>query len=455
MSRRIRVGPCQEGAPLRSSSRAVVAALASVLLLQTGLALLGIGPGVRPAQASPATVRVHPLQEPVVDQEAVYVVGDDEAAGLDGDTGERLWFRYRYDALVDGFASGPWMVDGRLVALTQTGELLSISRGNGSLESTGLDVDRRPRSAAAHGDTILVLGQGRQVTALDVAAGETRWERNVSRLVPADTQDGPRSWGREARGETPFLDLAPEVELALVGVDRTVVALDLETGQVHWNRTFPSPPSGIALAEAGGDRVLVTAANRTGQALSPSNGSVRWTTSMPRLVVAGPVAGDGRTYLGIRGGDIRGLHTANGSLVWAHPVPGPLRGLVGPFDLAQGCVVSGCPGQGLLVAHTGVGFQAIEVGSGVVWMHDVAFDDLPVGPWVEGEAVYIPSWSGVLRKVDLASGDTRWTADLSEVIGGPAGGGVDLGLVAAGGIVVAAAVLGGATLVLFPPWRNG
>lgn len=439
---------------MRSSSRTVVAALVSVLLVHVGLALLGIGPGVRPAQASPATVRVHPLQEPVVDQDAVYVVGEHEAAGLDGYTGERLWFRYRYDALVEGFASGPWMVDGRLVVLGQTGDLLSISRENGSLESTGLEVDRRPRTAVAHGDTILVLGQGRQVTALDVAAGETRWERNVSRLVPTKIQDGPRSWDRGTRGEPPFLELAPEAELALVGVDRTVVALDLETGRTHWNRTFPSPPSGIALAEAGSDRVVVTATNRTVQALWPSNGSVRWTTSMPRSVVAGPVAGDGRTYLGIRGGHLRGLHPANGSVVWDHPVPGPLPGLVGPFDLPEGCVVSGCPGHGLLVAHTGVGFQAIEVGSGVVWMHDVAVDGLAVGPWVEGQSVYIPSWSGDLRKVDLASGDIHWTADLLEVIGGPPGGGVDLVLLAVGGIVVAAGVLGGATLALFPPWRD-
>lgn len=158
-----------------------------------------------------------------------------------------------------------------------------------------------PLSTAVNGSIVTVAGGDGTVVALDAATGRELWRAGAG---------APLSAGVGSDGSV----------AAVVTRDNDVVALS--SGKQLWKRKLPA--QGFTAPFVAGGRVFVLAADRSVTAMDGQTGRVLWTQQRPgeALVLrqAGVMLAVGDTLLVGQGGRLSGLNPSNGSIRFEAPI---------------------------------------------------------------------------------------------------------------------------------------
>jgi outer membrane protein assembly factor BamB len=230
-----------------------------------------LGPGGAILWSAELAHEVH-LTPVVVGETVVAATTGTELVGLNAATGARRWRTelQRTGTALAGLSS-------RVHLLSDDGELLALEASTGVLlwrSSWGTALGIHPGPArlglvAAKGDRLLLAGP-----AAVIALGA----------------DGARRW-RTALHEATGLLVAEDL-VWTVDQGGTVFALDLETGEVRWQRSLGAPPASPPASAL--DRLWVGLQNQTLVGFRPREDGPLWTVQLPGLAIAPVVEFQGR-----------------------------------------------------------------------------------------------------------------------------------------------------------------
>lgn len=240
---------------------------------------------------------------------------------------------------------------------------------------------RSPTAAPAlTGDAMIVASTDRKVRLLDVATGRTHWRQKL---------DG-----------TPSIPVVTGTDHAFIGHQKphpSLIALDIETGDVAWRRKDVSPQGGPLIR---GRTLYVADAKRGLLALDTRTGETEWAWPeigrwpAPFMEVAG------RLLVADERDSIRALDLDSRRVAWSAPLVGGARGAAAGVD--GDVVVAGTLGQVLrLDGRTGAVRWRVDVGQRVYGSVMIVDAD-----------VFVVGLGGRLFVLDAASGATRWTVEL-------------------------------------------
>ena len=235
---------------------------------------------------------------------------------------------------------------------------------------------------------------------LEDASGEVLWRRDVgdtharglSNLVPAPTGRGVVAAGRDGQVVHYDRDGARlwEVDLdapirAGVAVGRTLAAVSLDDGTVV--------------------------------ALELDTGDLRWRAELGRSFPSRAALGGGRVVLRSADGLVMALNQDDGRVVWQqqHPVPGfRVHGEAPPVAVAE-AVLIGLP-NGEVVANNLRNGRDYWRTSLALPLGENEFErliDLDAHPLVAGDSLFMGAWNNGIAALELISGKLRWRADVS------------------------------------------
>lgn len=198
-----------------------------------------------------------------------------------------------------------------------------------------------------------------------------------------------------------------------------VWALTAADGTVLWETQTKTRIS--AAAGVGEGLVLVGSSDAEVLALDRNDGSLQWRSSVPSEVLSVPQVERGVVVVQTVDGTITGLQADSGERLWVYDRSVPaltLRGTGTPV-VGGGLAISGFA-SGKLAA------LVVEQGR-VLWETAVAVPrgrselermvDLDADPLIFGDSVYAVTFQGKVAAVDIPSGQTQWTRDMSSHAG--------------------------------------
>lgn len=247
------------------------------------------------------------------------------------------------------------------------------------------------------GGTVFTLDAAAEVRAFDVSSGALRW---ASELTPDETEEGDEGFGGGLA--------AVDDRLFVTTGFGEVLALSQASGEVLWRQRF-SGPFRAGPAVAGGRLVAVTR-NSTALALDLSDGSVLWRNqgvgaNAGLLGGAAPVIAGGATVIPFASGELSALDLISGRTAWTAVLTGGRRGLARAAitDLTGDPVVIG---PIVVAANQSGRLAAFEGATGRrIWTRAVGATR-PL--WAAGDTLFLVSDTGVLMRLDAASGQTLW-----------------------------------------------
>jgi len=207
----------------------------------------------------------------------------------------------------------------------------------------------------------------------------------------------------------------------IVAVDHEgeVSAFNAETGKRQWETELDV----TVVAGAGGGMNMVLVGTQKGEliALNEADGEERWRSRLSSEVLARPIAGENIVVARTADGRVTGLSAEDGQILWSYQRSVPLLSLrgAGAPVIAEGRVIAGYD-NGKLVA--------LSIADGkVIWEKSVAVPrgrteldrlvDIDADPVVINDTVYVVTYQGNVAGVDLTSGQTLWSREMSSQIG--------------------------------------
>jgi outer membrane protein assembly factor BamB len=233
-------------------------------------------------------------------------------------------------------------------------------------------------------------------------------------LTAADSQlvwavPGPGGFGEPTVGDDVVFFLAE---------DHSVHAIDKGAGKERWSVALPIQPSllpGLASVLLPG-RLIVP--DQDVFSLDPATGAIQWRFQAPfgrRPGYDAPAVGDSLLYFGSGSGHLFAIEQSTGRLRWARSVGDTTDAVFRPV-IANGVVYVGVtlypPSPGVI----GSRIVALDAASGDVrWTRDLpSLVDKPAAGTrnvlVAGSLLYATSGDGIVHALDVATGQTRWTA---------------------------------------------
>jgi outer membrane protein assembly factor BamB len=198
--------------------------------------------------------------------------------------------------------------------------------------------------------------------------------------------------------------------------DGHVVALDLISGKVLWQRMVLSPVRGAPVIA--GDDVFVVTMSNTLQQLSLKDGSLGWSHSGIQeaasiLGMASPLVTPDVVIAPYSSGEIFALRRVNGQMVWQEN----LAGLQAGGTLPAMADIQGHPvldGDRVYVGSHSGRLVALDVKGGRrVWENDAGSLQMP---WVAGDYLFILTIESQLAALDKTDGHVIWTQDLPRYV---------------------------------------
>ena len=272
-----------------------------------------------------------------------------------------------------------------------------------------------------------------------------RWVADIGRgksldsyLLTSPVSDGRRVFTVDTVGMVSALSLktgavlwrvSPEANLPerqitpgglAVSGDRLVVAtghnsvlvLDVKNGRTLWRQTMSAPIHSAPMVVD--QKVLVVSVENEVQVFALADGRKLWSQhGVPNgaglLGVASPAAGNGIAIVGFSSGELYGILTELGRILWSDSsvsqrrveAAAALPDIVGRPVLDQGLAIA--------VRHSG-GTFAVDIRNGNrLWNRQIAGDHQP---WVVANAIYLVSTSGTLYCLHRETGKTIWQVEL-------------------------------------------
>lgn len=219
------------------------------------------------------------------------------------------------------------------------------------------------------------------------------------------------------------LDLVPAVgngRVLAADSRGRVLAADLATGRVLWERETALPFSGGP--DLAGDRLFLGTSGGQVVALSAVDGRELWRAELNSEVLSVPrAAGNGRVIVHTLDDTVHGLDAASGADQWRVSYPAPvltLRGSSTPAVTASGVIV-GLSGGKLVKLDPADGTPLWEVTvTPPAGRSELArISDIDADPVVVGTLVFVGTYNGDLAAVDLESGTILWRRQLSSYAG--------------------------------------
>ena len=211
-----------------------------------------------------------------------------------------------------------------------------------------------PLSVGVNGDTVVVAGTGGAVAALDGRTGRDLWRANVGAPIVAGVgtdgkiaavvtdanevvaiDNGRELWRHKLVSPAYTAPFVAGGRVFVLVADRSVVALDGQTGRRLWLQQRPGEPlvlrqSGVMLSV--GDTLVVGLSGRL-VGMNPTSGAIRWevpiaaprgTNDVERLVdLVGRVSRNGDVVCARAfQANVGCVNAARGSLIWTKPANG-------------------------------------------------------------------------------------------------------------------------------------
>lgn len=207
--------------------------------------------------------------------------------------------------------------------------------------------------------------------------------------------------------------------IVAVDYEGEVSAFNAETGRRQWETELDV----TVVAGAGGGMDMVLVGTQKGEliALNETDGKERWRSRLTSEVLARPIAGENIVVARTADGRVTGLSADEGKVLWSYQRSVPLLSLrgAGAPVIADGRVIAGYD-NGKLVA--------LSINDGkVIWEKSVAVPrgrteldrlvDIDADPVVINDTVYAVTYQGNVAGVDLPSGQTLWSREMSSQIG--------------------------------------
>ena len=202
------------------------------------------------------------------------------------------------------------------------GLFYAFNKNSGAIEWT---FDAKPdQNSSFHGDPIVTddlvvfdadLPKG-HAYAVDRKTGALRWKFRADEGVPTDLVK---------HGDTVF---------ASTSNDR-LIALDLRTGRLHWDRSSGAEKEGLKGAVAprvAGNIVLFATQTGVVQALDANSGEVRWSRQLEGRLNTPPTPIDGHVFVGSNKNVMYRLALATGAIERQLELPGIAYGNPTPVD---------------------------------------------------------------------------------------------------------------------------
>lgn len=193
---------------------------------------------------------------------------------------------------------------------------LTARRGADGSTLWSVEAAAQTEPAAIAGDVLFVpLGDGRLV-ARDLQTGAVRWERRL--------------------GGAPGEPLVFGDEIFVGAADKSFYSLDAATGEIDWRVRIGATIRGRASADV--SRVYFAALDNLVRAVDRSHGAIRWHQGVPFRPVAGPVAAGGIVWIAGPQRELRKFAAEGGTPLGPVSFPGELSAPPGLFEGTDGLV---------------------------------------------------------------------------------------------------------------------
>jgi outer membrane protein assembly factor BamB len=203
-----------------------------------------------------------------------------------------------------------------------------------------------------------------------------------------------------------------------------ITALNRSTGEVVWEVNIGDrPTAGIS----GDDRLLyIGTGDGRIYSIDQQDGSVVWNTTVSSEVIAPPSAGRDSVVVRSIDGRVYALNKNNGNRQWIYSYTVPALSLHGngrPLVVPDGVLVGLDNGRlAALRASDGEVFWEARLSDSTGRSEIDRLNDLDGDVVIAGNSIYAVNYQGAVAQIDPASGQRRWSADVSSAVGLDANG---------------------------------
>ena len=278
--------------------------------------------------------------EPLLIGDRLVIPTDSDPKGhiysFDAASGDLRW----KVAFNQGVATTPLLIDGRVVAVSAEGEVVSIDPNNGAVvwrevpagALKPLPYVPSPAYAAKH---VFVADNTKELFSLDAATGATAWHKTlpartstalvvVGNMLILGTEDGYLNWIAIDSGEmkkrvhlqegrpygTPIV-ASPLLFVLAAGAKGNLIALDPQSGAIRWKQETPMEWTTYRPLVTG-STVIAGSNEKNLCAFDRSSGESRWCRSVGQVPRGLGISIDGTLYVGSLSGVVQAFRvTAN------------------------------------------------------------------------------------------------------------------------------------------------
>jgi outer membrane protein assembly factor BamB len=230
---------------------------------------------------------------------AVFESGDGVVHAVRQTTGEEIW-RFAFDAgSRDPFVPSPVAAGERIVAAGETGAVVALDPGSGSVMwrfHTGSPLHSSP---CADGDSVFVADAGGRMEAIDAATGAERWRFEAA----ATALSAPVTSG---------------TEVLVAAADGRAFALDRASGRLLWTHAAAAPAVLSSPAAGGGLAFFAGGEGAAFEADRIDGGQAAWRFASA-LRASSPTLASGLVLFGTDGGTLFALDAQSGREAWRFP----------------------------------------------------------------------------------------------------------------------------------------
>lgn len=219
-----------------------------------------------------------------------------------------------------------------------------------------------------------------------------------------------------------YLRLSPVISENAIftsSVNGEVAAINKMNGQTFWRVNTNHP---ISSGPGAGNGIVVVGSRRGDIiALEQTTGKQRWHASISGEVLAAPAISDQHVIVKATDGRVHSFHATDGHHLWTYQQTEPsliLRGASNP-RIYHGYAIVGFANGNLakIGIHNGQAYwkRPIATAQGAFAIQRMI--DIDADPIVSGYRVYAATYQGRIASLELDSGSTLWTHDISSYTG--------------------------------------